>query len=287
MADATDARDIADGSGAARNDSGPGGTTSPAYRLDVLPGADWAGFVASELAREVRDRPGLRLCLPTGDTPTPVYEALAAMVNAGEVSISGATVVLLDEYVGLEPADPARLDGRLRRELIDVVDAPPAFHPVPVDEVQPDEAARRHDLLAAEGLHLTLLGLGGNGHVGLNEPGSTADALTRVVPLTAESQRGAVERYGADRTPESGITLGLARILASDEVWLLVTGSGKAEVLARTLEGPETADCPASFLRRHGRLRVIADEPATAGLSGRGDEPRPTATSGGARSATT
>lgn len=234
--------------------------------MDVLAEGDWATSVGARLAEQIRQRPGLRLCLPTGDTPTPVYAALVALVDEGAVSLAGVTVVLLDEYVGLRRDDPARLDGRLRRELIDVVDAAPAFHPVPVDDLEPDEAARRHDEVAAQGLDLTLLGLGENGHVGLNEPGSTADSATRVVPLTPESQRGAVERYGAERAPESGITLGLARILASGEIWLLVTGAGKADVLERALQGPETPDCPASFLRRHPRLRVITDEPAAARL---------------------
>jgi glucosamine-6-phosphate deaminase len=257
--------DVTEASGAGANvDAVSAPAAGEAPRVDVLPERDWATAVASQLAEQIRQRPRLRLCLPTGDTPTPVYAALAALVNEGAASLADVTVVLLDEYVGLERDDPARLDGRLRRELIDVVDAPPAFHPVPVDDLEPDEAARRHDQVAAQGLDLTLLGLGGNGHVGLNEPGSTADSPTRVVPLTPESQRGAVERYGAERAPESGITLGLAPILDSGEIWLLVTGAGKAEVLRRALEGPETPDCPASFLRRHPRLRVIADEPAAA-----------------------
>ncbi len=236
-------------------------------RVDVLSEAEWAAAVASDLAERVRQQPSLRLCLPTGDTPSPVYEALAAIANRGEVSLAQATVMLLDEYVGLEPEDPARLDGRLCRELIDRIDPAPTFHPVPIDDLQPQAAARRHGDLAAEGLDLTLLGLGGNGHVGLNEPGSNAASPTRVVELTPESQRAAVERYGARRPPTAGITLGLDAILASQEVWLLVTGAGKAEILARALTGPEGADCPASFLRRHPRLRVIADEPAASGLA--------------------
>jgi len=83
------------------------------------------------------------------------------------------------------------------------------------------------------------------------------------------SRRAAVERYGADPAPTAGITLGVARLLAAEEIWLLVTGERKAAILARALDAPEGPDCPASYLRRHDRLRVIADEPAAARLRSR------------------
>jgi len=234
-------------------------------QMDVLPVDAWAERVASDLVERLQFEPDLRLCLPTGDTPAPVYAALAARLEAGEASLERATIVLLDEWVGLEPGDPARCDGRLRRELLDRASpGPAAFHPVLVDELAPDEAAARHDEVAAAGLGLTLLGLGINGHLGFNEPGSTADSPTRVVTLEAGSGDAAVERYGASRVPEAGITLGMDQLLATDEIWLLVTGARKAEILERALRGPVGPDVPASFLRSHPRLRVIADTAAAA-----------------------
>lgn len=76
-----------------------------------------------------------------------------------------------------------------------------------------------------------------------------------------------MDRYGADPPPTGGITLGIGRLLEAREIWLLVTGDGKSTVLARALERPEGPDCPASYLRRHPNVRVIADEPAAAVLS--------------------
>jgi glucosamine-6-phosphate deaminase len=185
----------------------------------------------------------------------------------GEAPFDRSTVLLLDEYVGLPPDDAARCDARLRRELIDRLESPPAaFHPIRVDELPAGAAAELHDSVAAQGLDLALLGLGTNGHVGLNEPGSGADSATRVVDLAPDSQAGAIERYGAGTRPSRGITLGLARLLAATEIWLLVTGERKAGVLRRALEGPEDTRCPASFLRRHSRLRVLADEAAADAL---------------------
>jgi glucosamine-6-phosphate deaminase len=233
--------------------------------LNILPVDAWAERVAGYLVERLRSEPDLRLCLPTGDTPAPVYAALAARLEADEASLERATVVLLDEWVGLDPADPARCDGRLRRELLDRVSpGPAAFHRVLVDELAPEEAAARHDEVAAGGLGLTLLGLGANGHVGFNEPGSTADSPTRVVALEMGSRQTAVARYGARRVPEAGITVGMDRLLASEEIWLLVTGARKAEILDQALRGPVGPDVPASFLRSHPKLRVIADTAAAA-----------------------
>lgn len=229
----------------------------------VHPAADWADAVASDLIGRLRASPRLRLCLPTGETPAPLYQALVRQADASPWS--EVTVILLDEYLGLGPEDAASGGPWLRRELIDHV-RPAAFHAVDLD-ADPDAAACQLDAVAAEGLDLTLLGLGINGHIGLNEPGSTADSPTRVVELEARS-RAAAAGYGASHAPERGITLGLSRLLESRELWLLVTGERKAEILSRALEGPETSDVSASFLRRHQALRVMADEPAASLLAG-------------------
>lgn len=237
--------------------------------LQVSPAAVWAERVAGELATRLVARPSLRVCLPTGDTPSPVYDALVAAEARGEVSFGAATIVLLDEWVGLPPGDPARCDARLRTELVDRLRVGPAvFAAIDVDGPDPEAAADQHDLVA-RGLGLAVLGLGMNGHVGFNEPGSRADDPTRLIRLAVSSRAAATARYGASLTPTAGITVGLARLLEAAEVWLLVTGERKASILRRALEQPEGPDCPASYLRRHPRLTVFADE-AAAGLLRRG-----------------
>jgi glucosamine-6-phosphate deaminase len=237
------------------------------YRLEVRPAGAWAATVAGQLVERLRARPGLRVCLPTGDTPTAVYAELVAAERRAEVSLAAATVVLLDEWAGLSPGDPARCGSRLRRELLDRLEAPPAFVPIDVDGPDDDGAALAHDA-AARGLDLAVLGLGINGHVGFNEPGSRPDDTTRLVRLTVASREAATARYGAASVPTAGITVGLARLLEAGECWLLVTGERKALVLRRALEQPEGPDCPATYLRRHPRLTVFADEPAASLLRG-------------------
>jgi glucosamine-6-phosphate deaminase len=239
--------------------------TSPGPRLEILPAAAWARTVAAELAARLAARPGLRLCLPTGDTPTPLYAELVALEGRGACSFAGATVVLLDEWVGLDAGDPARCDTRLRAQLVDRLVAPPAFVPIDVDGPDIDDAVATHDAAAAV-LDLALLGIGANGHVGFNEPGSTPDDRTRVVALAQASRDAAVPRYGASRVPTAGVTVGMDRLLAAGEVWLLVTGAAKAGILCRALREPEGPACPASWLRRHPRLVVFADEAAASQL---------------------
>jgi len=233
-------------------------------RIEILPAAAWAPTVAAELIARLAARPSLRICLPTGETPSPVYAALAAAEARGAVSFAGSTIVMLDEWVGLPPGDPARCDVRLRSELLDRLRVPPSlFAAIDVDGPDPDEAATRHDA-AAVGLDLAVLGLGTNGHVGFNEPGSSPDDATRLVRLAVSTREAATARYGASRMPTAGITVGLARLLAAGEAWLLVTGERKAAMLRRALEEPEGPDCPASYLRRHPRLTVFADDGAAS-----------------------
>jgi glucosamine-6-phosphate deaminase len=236
-------------------------------RLVILPAEAWAAAVAGEVAALLAERPTLRLCLPTGDTPTPLYAALVEAERHGGCSFAGATVVLLDEWVGLAPGDPARCDVRLRTELIDRLAAPPSFVPIDADGADPEAAAAALDVAAA-GLDLAVVGLGMNGHVGFNEPGSGPGDRSRVVRLAASSREAATARYGAGVVPMAGITIGLARLLEARGAWLLVTGERKAGILRRALEGPEEPACPASYLRRHPRLTVFADVAAAAGLRG-------------------
>lgn len=230
----------------------------------VLPAADWADGVTEALASRIAQQPDLVVCLPTGSTPLPVYERLPGALARHGVSMERATVVLLDEYLGLPSGHPARCDSTLRKHLLGRLPGGPArFLPFGVDGADPVAACAAFDaeIDARGGLDLVVLGLGLNGHVGMNEPGTAADAATRVVdlaPSTIEAARG----YGADLPPTRGLTLGLAEILAAREIWLLATGDRKAGILAATLDGPVTPSVPASLLRDHPGLRVMADDAA-------------------------
>lgn len=235
-----------------------------AVPLEIVPSASFGEVVAARLADRLTARPSLIVCLPTGSTPLPVYEALPGVLARRNVSAAEATIVLLDEYLGLPAGHPARCDAVLRRTLLErLVPGPRAFVPFEVDGIEGAQACARVNAAidAVGGLDLVVLGLGANGHVGMNEPGSEPDSATRVVELAA-STREAARGYGADTPPTHGVTLGLATIRAAREIWLLARGGHKAAIVARTVGGPVTSNVPASLLRGHHGLLVMADEAA-------------------------
>lgn len=226
--------------------------------VEIHPPGEWGAAVGTLLARRLAERPGQRVCLPTGNTPAPAYHAFAA----GGGRLDETEVFLLDEFA-LPEGHPARCDEMLRRDLLDRLDhAPHRYHRLDVGAASLEqECARYQELVAAGGLDLTLLGLGANGHLGLNEPGSQAQDPTRVVELHPDTVHSA-GGYGAGAAPQHGVTLGLEAILASREIWLLVTGEHKAGILQQALGGPIGPEVPASYLQDHSNTRVLADRAA-------------------------
>ena len=226
----------------------------------MTPGNGWGAAVGALLARRLESQPGTRLCLPTGDTPNPAYAAFAA--SGG--SLTETEVFLLDEFV-LPGGHPARCDVMLTLALLDLLPEPPlALHRLDVAAGDLDAECQRYEALIGERqLDLTLLGLGANGHLGLNEPGTAVDSPTRVVSLHPDTIRHAAD-YGPGVAPDRGVTMGMKAILASNEIWLLVTGAHKAEILHRALMGPVGAEVPASYLQDHPNVVVLADDAAAA-----------------------
>ncbi|HEY5890063.1 MAG TPA: 6-phosphogluconolactonase, partial [Acidimicrobiia bacterium] len=172
-------------------------------RIEVVPDNDWAEAVASEWTARLNASQTLRMCLPTGATPRSLYSLVA-----NRADFSRSIVFVLDEF-GLPSGDPGRCDEMLRRDLLALLATPPAM----VESLNPQaedldqECGRYEMLLAHGGLDLTMLGLGGNGHLGLNEPGSDAHSPTRVVELS-ESTANSIDEYGAAAETDWGMTVG-------------------------------------------------------------------------------
>jgi len=230
-----------------------------AMQLEIFDDDQWADRVAQRWATIMQRNPSARICLPAGETPRPAYAVAASVMD-----LDAATVFILDEF-DLPPGNPARCDEMIQHDLLNLLThQPKAVHRLDPSAQDPDAECRRFASLVADGgLDLTLLGLGGNGHLGLNGSGTPADAPTRVTRL-ASSTAEAASRHGADAEPNWGMTLGVEAILDSDEVWLLVTGSHKADILDRTLNGPIGPDVPATYLREHPNAVVFADRAAAS-----------------------
>jgi len=227
--------------------------------------ASWADHVAALVIRRVTATPALRLVLPTGLTPAPIYDRLADASARGVVSFAQVEVFLLDEFGGVAPDDPGRCDQMLTRMFVSRVDLPPGrFHRFTLDGDVAFEC-QRYEALVSTGCDLALLGIGTNGHLGMNEPGSGPDSLTRRVDLAASTVAASARYFGRDTDlPTWGVTLGLGTLGRSREVWILASGPGKAAIVRDTLRAPMTPDVPSTLLRDHPGARLIADEEAAA-----------------------
>jgi glucosamine-6-phosphate deaminase len=234
----------------------------PDLRIERLPAGSWPGAVVD--AWEARHAGGpLRMMLPTGGTPRPVYRELA---RRGP-DLTDSEVFILDEFLGLPAGHPARCDSMIEVDLIGLLERPPVLHTLDPDAVDlAAEIAGYEAAIDAAPVDLVMLGLGANGHVALNEPGSTPEQRARIVDLHPTTIAGLAA--SATPAPTQGATLGLGNILDAEEVWLLVTGRAKAAILAEAVEGPVGPGVPASYLRTHPNAVVYADEEAAAALSG-------------------
>jgi glucosamine-6-phosphate deaminase len=221
--------------------------------------AEGVGRLAATLvANRLAARP-LRLLLPTGHTPLPFYAALRELAAAGLIPPRRGRVLQLDEYCGLPAGDPMSYRVYLERELAATgLELSDGF-----DTHAPDldaEAARYQDVLDEEEIDIAVLGIGRNGHVAFDEPGSASLSGARVVQLTESTRGDAAGEFGELATvPTHAMTVGIRTLLEAREVFLLVTGDVKAEILHAALTGPVRAEVPASMLRLHPRLTVICD----------------------------
>jgi len=211
------------------------------------------------------------MCLPSGTTPAGIYAEMSRSVRAGLASFQRARVFVLDEFGGLSPDDPGSSRQMLRRQLIDAVDLPSAaFHFLDPGDSDVVRHCRDYDAAIADAFDLVLLGIGLNGHLGMNEPGSPMDGSTRRVELHGATIQSSARYFTHQNLPHWGLTVGLKTILESKEVWLLANGAAKAEIIQQTVRGDISASNPASLLRRHPDCSLFVDADAGALLDNAG-----------------
>ena len=232
---------------------------------------DTADAVADEVSERIIDllarEPASRLCLPSGTTPVPAYARIAAAVRGGRATFSRADVFLLDEFGGVPPDAAGRCDVMLRRTLFDAIDLAPARYHRPEPEAPDlDAMCRRYEDASHGQLDLTLLGLGTNGHIGMNEPGSPRDSLTRRVDLAPETIRASARYFSEGPLPLWGVTIGLRSLLASRSVYLIATSEAKAAIVRDVMIEPVSTDRPASLLREHPDAWLFVDAAAASAL---------------------
>ncbi|SCX49517.1 glucosamine-6-phosphate deaminase [Klenkia marina] len=245
----------------------------------VLPTPEDCGrVVADVVTAAVEAAPGgVTIGLATGSSPLLAYRGLVARHEAG-LRFDHVTAVLLDEYVGLPAGHPESYREVIRRELTDAVGIDPArVHGPDGSAPDPLQAARHYEALVTSlrPVAVQVLGIGANGHVGFNEPGSSLASRTRVKTLTEQTRADNARFFDGDvaAVPRHVLTQGLGTIGEAEHLVLVATGAAKAAAVAGAAEGPVTTSCPGSVLQLHPHVTLVVDE-AAAGQLERADYAR-------------
>ncbi len=232
-----------------------------------------AGMIADSIRASAREGRRCVLGLATGSTPTGVYEELARLHRNEGLSFRHVITFNLDEYYPMPSASPQSYVRFMRELLFERIDILPENVHIPDGTPAPGEVAvfcERYEAMIAEagGIDFQIVGVGRSGHIGFNEPGSGIDSRTRLITLDRITRLDAAGDFSGEKhVPRRGITMGVATILSARRIVLLGFGEGKAEILARALEGPVGSQLPASFLQNHPDALAVLDEAAAAAMS--------------------
>ena len=227
---------------------------------------------AFEIMREVvREKADAVLGLATGSTPIGLYDRMAADHLKNGTSYKAVRTVNLDEYAGLSPENDQSYRYFMRKHLLDRIDVDLANTYIEngLAEDETAECARYDAVLAALPRDIQLLGIGANGHIAFNEPGTPFDATTHVVALTANTIAMNARFFASEsEVPRRAFTMGPKSIMDAKKILILAVGANKAEAVRGMVEGGVTPDLPASILQRHPDCTLIADKEAAALLTG-------------------
>ena len=226
---------------------------------------------AGLVIEHIQQNPASVLVLATGNTPLGMFARLVDAYRRGVVSFQDCSLVELDDYFSISLDDHRNLYNWLAAEFISQIDIP-AENIVRFDTAStyPKEECVRVEQAIANlgGIDLLVLGLGLNGHLGFNEPGSDFESPTRVITLSAASIKSSAQYWGKEEdVPRQGITLGLKALSAACQTLLLVSGKQKTQIFNSTFQGPVTTNIPATILQQQQNLTVIVDEAAAANIS--------------------
>ena len=241
---------------------------APPLNLSIHPTADAANNAAADLLSRWLTAPDVRtLMVAGGNSPLDLYRR----VSQRRLALPHLTVFALDEYVGVPLDEPRSCANLLRRSVAEAWGVPPErFFALSAREDEAPASVRCHEWRIAEagGLDVIVLGLGQNGHLGFNEPGSTPDSPGRVLDLDSSSIEANRKWFDGDHAPAKGVTVGLKTLLAARRVLILAYGPHKASATRAMVLGPVGDRCPASFLQTHPCVHAFLDTEAAAALNG-------------------
>ena len=236
-------------------------------KLSVHPTTDAANAATTDCLANWLTAPGTRnVMVAAGNTPIELYRR----IGERGLKLSHLNVFALDEYVGVPLDEPRNCANLMRRCVQEAWGIPSAqFHTVSSLEADALASVQEHErkIAAVGGLDVMILGLGQNGHLGFNEPGSAEDSAGRLLDLETISIEANRKWFGGDYAPAKGVTVGLKTILAARRVLIMAHGSHKTAAVQSMVNGPRGPHCPASFLQGHPDTHAFLDEAAAAKLS--------------------
>jgi glucosamine-6-phosphate deaminase len=224
------------------------------------------------VADRIRKKPSLVLGLATGSSPIGMYKELIRMHRNEGLDFSKVTTFNLDEYVGLPPSHDQSYHYFMNENLFKDINLDPRHIHVPQGmakniDVFCDWYEER--MRECGGVDLQVLGIGANGHIAFNEPGSSLGSRTRIKTLTGTTRMDNARFFKTkEEVPRYAITMGVGTIMDSKELLMVANGAGKAEAVRAAVEGPVTAMCPASIIQMHRLAFVFLDKPASSKLTG-------------------
>jgi glucosamine-6-phosphate deaminase len=237
----------------------------------IAPAGELARLAADAVEGLLRAEPGTVLGLATGSSPLAVYDELARRHAQEGLSFARARAFMLDEYVGLGADHPERYRNVIEKQFAARVDlAPGAVQGL--DGLAADLpaacAAYEAAITDAGGVDLQLLGIGTDGHIAFNEPGSSLASRTRIKTLTKQTREDNARFFGGsvEQVPRHCLTQGLATIMSARHLVLLASGRAKAEAVHQLVEGPISAMWPATIMQTHPHATVLVDDAAASRL---------------------
>src|SRR6188472_1068547 len=229
------------------------------------------GVAADAIASLFSRKPDAVLGLATGSSPLAIYDELADRCDAGPISFRQARGFTLDEYVGLPADHPERYRNVIDKVFVSRVDFAPGAVQGPdglAADIPAACAAYENAIREAGGVDLQILGIGTDGHVAFNEPGSSLASRTRIKTLTNQTRQDNARFFGGDAeaVPRHCLTQGIGTILEAGHLVLIASGQAKAEAVRQLVEGPVSASWPATALQLHPHVTVLLDTAAASRL---------------------
>lgn len=232
-------------------------------KIITVKDAQAGGKVAFEILSEKLAAGAKVLGLATGSTPIPLYQEIVK----SNLDFSDVTSVNLDEYVGLPVENEQSYDYFMREHLFNAKPFKQSFLPNGLAEDLQEEIKRYDAVIDSHPVDLQILGIGRNGHIGFNEPGTSFEITTHVVDLAQDTIQANSRFFDTiDDVPKQAISMGIASIMNSKTILLLAFGEEKSDAIAQMVNGPITEELPASVLQQHADVIVIADEAAASKL---------------------